>query len=783
MNDFNSFEKLASDVMLLEGWHDIIPLGSVHDLGRDAMQTSYHKSNTIQTTVFQYTLEKRASDKINRTVERLKEAGIKFNEFVFVTTEVISPKRSDDLKANFRKEYSATLHIYEHRTIANRLSDYSNGIFRRYFPDIKSQITDLENTSSLFNTNNSETEVIRLKSSIALVFGKGTTSTRKSLFDHMVFAVILSHIEGIEVEQIIHELKNASGISEPLQNTQIDSAIHRLVDKGKVKREGTKAIATASGLLEAKGLTLNAETQLSVFAEDIYAEVERVIRRNIKDSDHQKIYRNVQNSLASLVRAYGFELAARLINDIPSAEGQINNIDSIVSIAQHQLPKDIGDIVVSALADAIRAPSPNQAKTLAFLVRSYLAVAIMGLDPSLNELQVTRFGGKSFILDTDVVLDAIITERPISNTIQLIIKDLISAGSKIIIPPTVLDEVVQHAEISTRTNNYFRDSLINMSPGDVEVRVNNTFVAGFYYGKTLGILNPKMTFLHYRDNYFDSENPISFIKEVIGEVLGKELLFVEPMDIVGAKIPADKLEIFKNAMLDILSASNKAGYRTPDETENLAKADTELFLSSTYMNPEQEGKKKEVLGGKCYLVTKSLKYFNAARKAGMLDSVTTNPAALSGILSLIGTGTVNETEFIKLIHNPFLSDAIEKTWDDVQTLVKNGIDLKGISLPRLRWDLDKSFHSRISALYKEETTVTEVQSSDDAYLALVEDAHKKGYRLSPVVEAFRNKVADIESKSQSKEDALESLKESYTSLESQVDHYEKRKKKFTFKRK
>ncbi|HEX7621274.1 MAG TPA: hypothetical protein VF359_08755 [Anaerolineales bacterium] len=44
LTDSSTFEKLASEVMREEGYHDIKPLGGVYDQGQDAFQDKFYYS-------------------------------------------------------------------------------------------------------------------------------------------------------------------------------------------------------------------------------------------------------------------------------------------------------------------------------------------------------------------------------------------------------------------------------------------------------------------------------------------------------------------------------------------------------------------------------------------------------------------------------------------------------------------------------------------------------------------------------------------------------------------
>ena len=70
MTDFTDSERLASEIMYLEGWIDIKPLGGVADLGQDAVvERFYRPDGDMSRTVFQYTLQEYLPGKVNETIE------------------------------------------------------------------------------------------------------------------------------------------------------------------------------------------------------------------------------------------------------------------------------------------------------------------------------------------------------------------------------------------------------------------------------------------------------------------------------------------------------------------------------------------------------------------------------------------------------------------------------------------------------------------------------------------------------------------------------------------
>ena len=69
MTDFIAFERLATELMYLEGWYDIKPLGGTADLGQDAVSERFFGQAVSQRTVFQYTLQHYLPGKVTATIE------------------------------------------------------------------------------------------------------------------------------------------------------------------------------------------------------------------------------------------------------------------------------------------------------------------------------------------------------------------------------------------------------------------------------------------------------------------------------------------------------------------------------------------------------------------------------------------------------------------------------------------------------------------------------------------------------------------------------------------
>ena len=105
----------------------------------------------------------------------------------------------------------------------------------------------------------------------------------------------------------------------------------------------------------------------------------------------------------------------------------------------------MGDLLDAALADGLRAPTDSQAETIAQWTQAYLGLALMGLDPVLNDFQASRLAAKTFLLDTDVVLEAIVTDGRRSTGILDVLSSLAQRRCRLVVRESVVDECVEHA--------------------------------------------------------------------------------------------------------------------------------------------------------------------------------------------------------------------------------------------------------------------------------------------------------------------------------------------------
>ena len=773
MTDFAEFERLATEVMYLEGWDDIRPLGGKGDLGQDAVSERFYGQSNIQRTVFQYTLQQYLPDKVKATIVKLLRNDIDFTELVIVTPRPISAERIIKMKRTARTDHSIALDVYEGETIRSRLADLNNGLFHRHFPDLRVQLEDITRSGERLAAPETHLERTLLQVSLALTFRAGAPRARKSLFDHFVLAVIVDQDDGIIPLDMLHE-KCAAGVDgdNRFSNEQIHAAVRRLAKKGLVSHAKGTVRASEDAISEIAAGAMRLSEATTNFATDILAEVVEARGQAVDDRAAQRILRNVRAGLVEVARARAATWGKMDFRD-----------SSVLDIVRRQLDEDVADLVVAAMADALRAPTQTQAETIARWTQAYVGLALMGFDPVLGSFQESQFSNKIFFLDTDIVLEAIVPDGIRSRGIGDLLVALAERRCRLIVPESVVDECIRHAALSRRTYEYFGDGLMQLGAGVVEERVWNVFVKGYYYSRTKGRSGQLETYERYLANYYEKRSPRSFFVQVIRERL-PEQVEIQPADLgLPSGLDPEDVERFTAALQEDLAArSKKAQYRRADEERALAETDARLYLSALKMNSIDESQDRAVLGGTCYLLTETLRYERVADSVGVQTRVSVRPGVLGSILDTIGVSRMSPATFVQLFDNPLLDRAVGAAWSDVEKLMRSGVDLRGMSLARLRFDLEQVFHERLTKLEEAEGAADGPgkggESADRRFLELLKSAKSRGYALIPEVAGIWERVVGGEQRVEELENTLDEAMGTNRKLEEKISFFGRRRQRY-----
>lgn len=765
--DFRKFEELATTILNDDGYDNIIAVGGIGDDGIDAQESKIFNDGTDK-TIFQYTLDKNPKQKIENTITKLKSNGIVFQNLVYITTVQIN--NIGEIKASIRKKHgnSFSIEIYERTTIISRLQKDNDKLFKRYFPDIKAQLKYLVENETYFTDDSRDSfQESLLKCSLLFTFNPNAQTTRKDLFDKLILSVIVSKKEAsiIEIKSFLNE-KYSRYIAED----QIKSSLERL-KKDKLATEKDSKIQTTTKTtetIEGNILSINRDTE--VLIEEILEKVEKTASKRIDNATVSKIRKNIKESLSAYFRLHVLDFVG---NAQISTINIINNTDLITITKGNGLSNEIGDLLVYALGDTLKNPTEQQAQTLFQWARAFIGLQILNLDPTLKEFQKTTFSQKTFIIDTDILLNCIVRESDLNKTYVRLIKELKAYGCKLIIPEEIITEVIKHGDAQSNYN-YIKNTFDSVDENIVSAQIHNVFVKGYYSGIINNTIPKATSFKKYLSNYIDEDSPHSFLIDVINHYYPKTFSIKKLSDISRSDINYELLEKLTKSINDITRYTFKARWRNEEENMEISKNDAEMYLTTYSLNQISPTTKNTILPYNYYLLTNSTRAAKCSLKLGLKTSVSVKPETLISLFDQLGSFEVNSKDYLNIFENPYLASITGDCWDNIKLLIDSGVELLGKNPIRLKYDLNDTIHEFLitdnEGLSEEDISEQNYNEIKD-FKQFVEKVKSRGYKFSQNIEAFLGEYQTLQND-------LQLQKELHNKMEEEIAIFGKRKQKY-----
>ena len=780
LTDFTDFEKLACEVLHNTGFQDIKPLGGVADSGQDAVvERFYFRKKKRTRIVFQITTQETIDSKLRQTIERLEKCGIEYTELHLVTSRNLTTARQTKLTA-IARELDVSLTITERKKLSLELSDYNNGIFHRHFPDPEKQLEIVK--AARQHEPLSQERLLHM--AMAFTSLPEAEQARRRVLRELVLALLVSTDSDTTSPRNLTEIHNRLlPTADSLQPEQIASVLDHWVREGLVKKtrsgyysstpDGIKRAATAEMLWQQHSIAL---------ASDLADSVEEAIGNELNSADRSLVERNGSEAITQMFRLFGLELSSQLLGDSTARGAQVGSHESIVATAGRGLVAPLGKVLIAALGELLAKPSDEQAASLNALALGYLGASLVQVDPAVRELQMTRIREKTFVLDTDFLLDCIVSHQPRQRASKALVRGLTAMGARVIVPSVCISEAAAHASISQRTVAYFGESMFALSASQAVERINNMFARGWYFRVQQG---GTVLFESYLQNYLEEGDPYNFMASVVKTELPEEVEIGDVTELLGVEHNEETVLSLATQLVFSLNQSKKNVYRTPEEVEALARTDAQLYAATATAGSSSTRSRGTVLGRRCYLITSSTRFMRAADRAfNSPDEVSARPDTLTGLMQLVGQSDVTPREFMALFDNPLLQASVANAWPDIEELLKAGLSLKDKNQARLAWDLEDGLHQRIAAVTASEATADDLETEDakravdKPILQLLDEARGRNYKPIPYAEALISEVKPLRSANARLTEELDVLGQRFVVLQSEIDQFGRRRQRY-----
>ncbi len=735
--DFIKFEALANEIMIQEGYNNLIPAGGIKDDGVDAHLVKYFE-NSEYNIIFQYSLQKDVKSKIKSTYEKIKELEKKCDELIIVTLERINNK--EELKNKFRKDFGIRprLEIYERQVFHSRIGA-NRHLLHRFFPNIKKQIeSDLFNKITSNDDKQKNYEKSLAKISIALTQSDSFFESHERMFDSLILHFIYANphctVQTVQ-DEIEKEMKVITTIN------KIEGAIKRLIKNNKVQIDEKNKISISNNeSIKIEEVNARVLSEKSAVFDDILFKIQILLGRHLSEASKSIAIKNTEESITDYFKLYALEKTFEAERNYDYCDSS----DSLIAKLKQGLIEEESDALIYCVGELLKQPSQEQKSTLISWCKTYVGTQVLKLDPKQIEFQGKEFQEKNFILDTDFVLNMIVNEVEESKIYRRIISKIIEFKSNILIPIQVLDEVSKHAKYSYRSYHYFNNKSNVLDAIVLEEQIANVFTKGYFARKKTDEVNE--SFDEYIKNYYYQDDPINFLKDMIKNEINSNISYIELAD---TKLEDDEYYLFEKLQEKVYKLtinSIKGSYRDEEENREIAKIDARIYINYRHKNRIDANDNHSKLKYKYYIITTSYKILRCAKELNIFEPFYVRPLNIISLLERVAPFDLSYDEITNLFENPFLNYVVSENWDFVKKLIGIGLDLRGFNLTRLKYELSDVFKSKLFEM--EETNNYNSKQYEDELLSdfikTSTEISKKGYHFIPSVQKLIDNYKTIE---------------------------------------
>lgn len=544
----------------------------------------------------------------------------------------------------------------------------------------------------------SEIEESNLRSALIFSNVKGTKS-RETLLDKTVFSIIIENAPDCTEDTISRLFKSRFYLDD--ENATISSSVERLTKLKLVKKDGGKLIATEDN--KGQQFLSDLEEKTTILIKGIINKANSIKGVSIKDLD--KAGENIRQALSVYFHLYGYSYFE---TQLGPTEDQAK---LAIQTASAGFDKKTGDAIIVAIGDTINNPTEQEKITLEKWAAAFISTQLMGIDPTLRNFKATSLKGKTFVLDTDVVLNCITDNAKFSHDYSDMINKLISMGCKLIIPEDVIVEVKKHADAAIKRYHFYGDQVKTFTDDILEGPGSNVFIEDFVKTTRVDERKRRMPFGDYLYNIYQVDNEEIMTKRLESR-FSKEIV----KNILPQSTKTDEIDRLATAINKITVSTEKAENRTDEENYAYSHTDASLYISVRDINPVKESKKK-ILSLNYYLVTRTTKTIKCAKEIGIdyLD-VICKPSILLSVLQEVGVISTDKLSIINLFENPFLVYSATLIWDDIKELLNQGARFEYRELVALRQDYDVNLHRILTCKTEEERVEAAQDITNKGYL-------------------------------------------------------------------
>lgn len=356
---------------------------------------------------------------------------------------------------------------------------------------------------------NDELEAAQLRS--VLLFSEfGQTNKRTDLMAKLLYSFIIKE-KGEATLETLTSLFNCQ-FKAKRKPAEFKSYIDNMIAKKLIAQNGEKLVAISE---QEKGTAFFDQLE-----KDTMSLINGVIKRYItlQKSNNLNNRSVIERNITRALSAY-FKLASLSVVKSP----ELPSVNDSIKYVIEDLQQADGERLISAIGKTIQEPTGLEREVLNKWAKAYLLMQILKIDPELINFKMTLVNQKSFVLDTDIVLNLLATHARFSQYYRSLINKLIEIGCNIYVPQDVIHEVIGHAnQACSIVRTYGIRQIDNFTSYELEGPQSNVFIEDYVKLRREKKEFQSMEFNTYIRNFYIKGRP-SVLQEKLRKVIGKNV--------------------------------------------------------------------------------------------------------------------------------------------------------------------------------------------------------------------------------------------------------------------
>lgn len=501
------FENFALDFLAKIMGYDFIPAGGLRDRGIDGLEHTFHREGVLR-TIYQLSIEKESKAKIRRSLRKLVDNKIDYNQFTYVTSRAVAGV--DLLVDQLWGEYGVSVRIYDVNWFANHVNE-NEGAIRAYQVFIDSHLHEFSKPGRSYEVANLEGDP-----RLYVFLRQQWEENRKNLALDIVLAdsLILYALEGTDPDKgilrtradILEQIRKHVRFDPRLLHSLIDQRLKVLSAKPRRISHHKKADAYCLRLEERVAIensNLNDVALYEAFRSDTASDIVAFFGPSGPSADDG--LKLVEQLLHDLFYQQGLEFAECLVDDKSGKVFDKSLADLVSGVVDRQKgSKASGQVTKTALLATMRqmvyGGTQAQKRFLARLSTTYTMLFLLQCDPKLATYFGTLANKLTVYVCTSIMIPAL-SERFLeeqNRRYSNLLRSATQAGVKLVINEAILRELSAHFRmIKSRFEQVYRDCEEFYNDEIGILYVEEIMIRAYYYSRLRGQVQGFDEFIGY----------------------------------------------------------------------------------------------------------------------------------------------------------------------------------------------------------------------------------------------------------------------------------------------